>query len=171
MDKLRAATFTRGREREVKQASHIAAAGCVSACVCVNLSEIDHMIPFVHSSPCTPCAAADFSLSTLSKLGFPVSKESAGHIVLLRRPSAQTSPASTAQKIGHRHLVRCWPSHTASKRSLALTPLLPSSADVSRTTPNNHITFTYRSATFENKPVTESEITLQASTSHTYIMR
>ena len=38
-DKLRAATFTRGREREVKQASHVAAAGCGSACVCVYVSQ------------------------------------------------------------------------------------------------------------------------------------
>lgn len=29
--------------------SHIAAAGCVSACVCLKGSEIDHMIPFVHT--------------------------------------------------------------------------------------------------------------------------
>lgn len=59
MDKLQAATFTHGCEREVKQASHIAAAGCVSACVCIKLSEIDHMIPVVRISPFTPCAMAD----------------------------------------------------------------------------------------------------------------
>lgn len=46
-DKLRAATFT--SEGEAEQASHIAAAGCVSACVCLKVSEIDHMIPFVHT--------------------------------------------------------------------------------------------------------------------------
>lgn len=56
-DKLRAATFTHGREREVKQASHVAAAGCGSACVCLKLSEIDHAIPFVRVSP-----MADLSL-------------------------------------------------------------------------------------------------------------
>ena len=59
MDKLQAATFTRVCERDVKQASHIAAAGCASACVCIKPSEIDHVIPFVHISPCTPWATAD----------------------------------------------------------------------------------------------------------------
>ena len=69
MDKLQTTTFTRGCERDVKQASHIAAAGCVSACVCIKLSEIDHVILFVHISPCTLCAAADL-FPTWSRLDF-----------------------------------------------------------------------------------------------------
>lgn len=71
MDKLQAATFTHGCERKVKQASHIAAAGCVAACVCIKLSEIDQVIPFVRNSPCTPCAMADLFPYLL---GFAVTK-------------------------------------------------------------------------------------------------
>ena len=41
MDKLRAVTFTYGRERDVKQASHIAAARFVW----INVSETDRVIP------------------------------------------------------------------------------------------------------------------------------
>lgn len=61
IDKLQAMTFTHGRERDVKQASHTAAAACLRDCthVCIKVSETDHAISLVHISPCTPCAIAD----------------------------------------------------------------------------------------------------------------
>lgn len=107
MYKLQAATFTHGCERKVKQASHIAAAGCVAARVCIKLSEIDRAIPFVCNSPCTPFAKADLFPY---QLDFAVTK----YTVFSSSPSTQTA-RTVKPKISHSHLLCCRPSCKASK--------------------------------------------------------
>lgn len=95
--------------------SHIAAAGCVSACVCLKGSEIDHMIPFVHTHARThthaACASADSFLDVLVALqllrthwGPPWSPDSRGSTVkqeeIKKNKSTSSTDASCAA--GHR---------------------------------------------------------------------
>lgn len=134
MDKRQAATFTHGREREAKQASHIAAAGCVSACVCLKLSEIEHMIPFVHTGPRTPCAPADLFLYLVTALqlvrtrrGTSCSPDSRG-TAAQRKKKKKKSSTDTSCAAGH------GAKHPKTVCSVAQTPLPPPSAEVSRRT-------------------------------------
>lgn len=122
--------------KDVKQASHIAAAGCVSACVCIKLSEIGHVIPFVHISPCTPCAIADL---------FPYLVQAwlCRHLVR-SQPGTSCSPEvpKPSQPGQHSQTRATSTSYTASHRtkhpnrvaSVAQTPLPPPSAEVRRRT-------------------------------------
>lgn len=96
MNQLQAATFTHGCERDVKQASHIAAAECVCASVSIKLSEIAHVIPFVRISPYTPCAIADLFPYLVMALQ-TLSKESLGHIMFSSTPLIPDSQSSTAK--------------------------------------------------------------------------
>ncbi len=122
MDKLQAVTFTHGCERDVKQASHIAAAGCVCASVCIKLAEIDHVIPFVHISPYTPCAITDlFPYLVMACLCRHLVRSHWGTSCSPATPTSQT--ASPAQpKISHRPLLCCRPSYKTSKYSLFCGP-------------------------------------------------
>lgn len=87
MDKLQAATFIQGCERDVKQASHIAAAECVPVVVSIKVFEIDHVILCI--SPCTPSA---FLCRHLLKSHWGT-------------PCSPAAPQPTQLKLSHRHLL------------------------------------------------------------------
>lgn len=80
-------TFTRGCERDMKQASHIAAAECESVFVSIKVFEIDHVI--LCTSPCTPRASRCRHLPK-------------GHGGTSCSPAA---PQPTQPKLSHRHLL------------------------------------------------------------------
>lgn len=90
---------------------------CAPVHACVKASEIDHVIPLVHISPCTPSATAEL---------FPLPGQgSALQTLGGSQRGTSCSPAAPERrqpKLSHRHLLCCRPSVKTSTYSLLCGP-------------------------------------------------
>lgn len=147
MDKLQTTTFTRGCERDVKQASHIVAAGCLPVCVwnCLKLTMCSSLSASVHAHQVQQQIYSQpgqgLTLQTLSK-------ESLWHIMFSSSPWTQTAkdqpqapPVLQAIVENIQIQSSLWPRHH----------ILPLQQRWGRENLHNHRLTSHLSADFENK--------------------